>query len=84
MKSFKNIKPEIRKKGFSIPLTKWIKTDYKNVFYEKLLDKTFCQTFDIETKKMEELLTSHINGGYDYKWSLFSLYGLSVWNDARD
>ena len=84
MKSFKNIKPEIRKKGFSIPLTKWIKTDYKNVFYEKLLDKNFCQTFDIETKKMEEILNNHINGKYDYKWSLFSLYGLSVWNNARD
>ena len=83
MKSFQNIKPEINKKGFSIPLKKWIKTNYRNAFYEKLLDKTFCQTFDIEIRKMEEVLDNHIIGKNDYKWSLFSLYGLSVWNDAR-
>ena len=84
MKSFQDIKPEVSKKGFSIPLKKWIKTGYKNMFYEKLLDKNFCQTFDIETKKIEEILNNHVIGNYDYKWSLFSLYGLSVWNDARN
>ncbi len=84
MKSFRNIKPEPNKKGFSIPLKNWISKDYRNAFCEKLLDKNFCFSFGIEIKKVEEIIKDHINGKNDYKWPLFTLYSLSVWNDAKD
>ena len=84
IKSFRNIKPEYNKKGFSIPLTNWIREHYKSLFYEKLLDKNFCHSFGIENNKMEQVLNDHINGKYDYKWPLFAFYSLSVWNNAKD
>ena len=82
-KSFANIKPEKNKKGFTIPLREWIRTDYKENFYEKLLDRKFCQSFGIDAKIMENILDKHCNNSADYKWPLFSLYSLSIWNNAR-
>ena len=83
IKSFRNIKPEFNKKGFSIPLKNWIIKNYRNTFCEKLLDEKFCFSFGIEIKKMEEIINDHINQKNDYKWPLFTLYSLAVWNDAK-
>ena len=82
-KSFRNIKPQLRKKGFSIPLTGWIRKNYKSAFYEKLLDKSFCDSYGIRIKKMEDILNDHIKEGSDYKWPLFTLYSLAIWNDGK-
>ena len=83
IRSYENIRPEYNKKGFSIPLTNWIRKNYKNTFYEKLLDEKFCHTFGIENKKMEQMLNDHIAKKYDYKWPLFTFYCLAVWNDGK-
>ena len=32
---------------------------------------------------MEEIINDHINQKNDYKWPLFTLYSLAVWNDAK-
>ena len=83
IKSFRNVNPEMNKKGLSIPLKNWITKNYKNTFFEKLLDENFCHFFGIESNKMEEIINDHMNGKNDYKWPLFSFYSLSVWNDAK-
>ena len=83
IKSFRNIKPEFNKKGLSIPLKYWIIKNYRNTFCEKLLDEKFCHFFGIEINKMEEIINDHINEKNDYKWPLFTLYSLAVWNDDK-
>ena len=45
--------------------------------------KNFVFSFGIEIKKMEEIINDHINQKNDYKWPLFTLYSLAVWNDAK-
>ena len=77
--SFPMIEPEKSKKGFSIPLTGWIRTAFKDPFYQTLLDNKFCQSYGIEKKTMENMLTLHVAGHKDLKWPLFSLYSLAVW-----
>ena len=77
--SFPKIQPEKRKKGFSIPLTAWIRTAFKEPFYQTLLDNQFCQSYGIEKKTMENMLDLHVAGEQDLKWPLFSLYSLAVW-----
>ena len=84
LKSFRNIKPQKKKKGFSIPLTNWIRKNYKSVFYEKLLDGHFCSSYGINKKEMENTLNEHMECKQDYKWPLFTLYSLAVWDDARE
>jgi asparagine synthase (glutamine-hydrolysing) len=64
------------KRGFTIPLTKWIKEDLKSVFEEKLLDGNFEQ-IGFEKKSIERMLQDHHNGIGDFKWPLFTMYALS-------
>ena len=80
-KCYPSIIPEKTKMGFSISLTNWIKQDYQKPFKEKLLDQSFCHNFGFEISIIEQMLKSHIRGENDYKWPLFSLYSLSVWNE---
>jgi len=77
--SFPMIQPEKNKKGFSIPLNCWIRTAFKDHFYQTLLDNKFCQTYGIEKKPIENMLDLHVAGQEDFKWPLFSLYSLAIW-----
>ena len=78
-RSFPEIQPEKTKKGFSVPLTGWIRTAFKEPFYQTLLDNEFCQSYGIEKKSMENMLNVHVAGQKDLKWPLFTLYSLAVW-----
>jgi asparagine synthase (glutamine-hydrolysing) len=64
------------KKGFSVPLSKWIKEDLKGEFSSKLLDSNF-DGFGFDKKQIEKLLNAHIEGNQDLKWPLFTLYALA-------
>ena len=50
------------------------KKKFKTQFYEKLLDKNFCNSYGINIKKMEMTLNEHVSNKYDYKWPLFTLF----------
>ena len=79
-KRYQGLKSGKIKKGFTVPLSRWIQTTYKKTFYETLLDKNFCDDFGIKIDQMENILQIHVSGQTDYKWPLFSLYSLAVWN----
>ena len=84
LKKFQGIQPERKKKGFSVPLSRWIRTGLRDSFYQRLLDEKFCHTYDINKLALENILNSHINKQMDAKWPLFTLYSLAIWNkDGR-
>ena len=64
------------KRGFTIPLSKWINEDLKSIFHEKLLDSNLEQ-IGFEKKSIESMLKAHYNGTDDHKWPLFTMYALS-------
>ncbi|CAM3987567.1 MULTISPECIES: asparagine synthase (glutamine-hydrolyzing) [Flavobacterium] len=64
------------KKGFSVPLSKWIKEELKGEFSSKLLDSNF-DGFGFDKKQIEKLLKAHVEGNQDLKWPLFTLYALA-------
>src|SRR5690606_4077447 len=72
-----NISEEKAKKGFSIPLSKWIKEDLKDEFSDSLLNSKQLDSFGFEKKQIEKMLTTHIDGKQDLKWPLFTLYALT-------
>lgn len=71
--------PEVKrdelKKGFSVPLRKWIKEDLKNEFQEKLLEGN-CHLFGFEKSAIEKMLQEHLSDKKDHKWALFTMYAL--------
>lgn len=75
LQEFPDMPDDNIKRGFSIPLTKWIREDLRPVFEEKLLCGHYS-SYGFETSAIEEMLRSHIKGEKDYKWPLFTLYAL--------
>ena len=74
-KEYPSISRETVKKGFSVPLSRWIREDLKETFFETLLE-TDVSRFGLQRSEMEKLLQNHMQGKVDAKWALFSLYAL--------
>lgn len=75
-KRIPSVAQEKVKKGFSVPLSKWIREDLKDEFSSKLLESDFTG-LGFEKKQIEQLLKTHIKGEQDLKWPLFTLYALA-------
>lgn len=63
------------KKGFSIPLTAWLREDLKPLFTERLLDADLTP-FGFDRRAIENMLQLHQSGQHDLKWPLFTIYAL--------
>ena len=75
-KRIPSVAEEKVKKGFSVPLSKWIREDLKEEFSSKLLESDFTG-LGFDTKQIEQLLKTHLKGEQDLKWPLFTLYALA-------
>lgn len=75
-KRIPTVEKEKVKKGFSIPLSKWIREDLKEEFFSKLLESDFSN-LGFDKKQIEKLLKTHLKGEQDLKWPLFTLYALA-------
>jgi asparagine synthase (glutamine-hydrolysing) len=72
-----------KKRGFTVPLGKWIQQELKEEFRDKVMNRNFIEDFGINGKELENLFESHLSGKDDRKWALFTLYSLSRWNMKR-
>ena len=65
-----------RKRGFSVPLGKWIRQELRNHFEEILLSCKPIEKWGIDKTSLDLMWKAHLNGQHDYKWAFFSLYSL--------
>lgn len=70
-----SVQEETVKKGFSIPLSAWFRSDLKPLITERLLDANLSN-FGFERSAVEKMLKSHSSKEQDLKWPLFTLYAL--------
>lgn len=68
-----------RKRGFSIPLTQWLKEDLKNPVRHQIFNELFINAFNISSSELKLIWEEHQNGIKDHKWLIFSLYSLAIW-----
>lgn len=74
-KRIPSVAEETVKKGFSIPLTAWLREDLKPLFTERLLDADLT-SFGFDRSAIESMLKVHHRSQQDLKWPLFTLYAL--------
>ncbi|NVK51421.1 MAG: asparagine synthase (glutamine-hydrolyzing) [Flavobacteriaceae bacterium] len=70
-----------RKRGFSVPLNRWLKEDLKDEFKEKIFDSNFIESFKINKSALKKIWNDHQKGQKDYKWLLFTIYSLQQWQE---
>ena len=66
---------ETVKKGFSIPLSTWLREDLKSLFTERILDADLTP-YGFKRSAIENMLQQHSSKQHDLKWPLFTLYAL--------
>tara|TARA_Y100001970_G_C14229201_1_gene857556 strand:+ start:1175 stop:3049 length:1875 start_codon:yes stop_codon:yes gene_type:complete len=69
------------KRGFSIPLTQWLKHDLKDYFNDILMEKNCIEYFCMNKNSIESLMRNHLESKTDNKWPLFTLYSLFNWKN---
>ena len=67
------------KKGFTVPLRKWITEDLKSDFKDSLSQLAKRHAF-LNMVGLDRLLQTHLSGAEDLKWPLFTLYALQCQN----
>lgn len=68
------------KRGFSVPLGKWMREELKNTVAEILFDKGNLYRWGVDQKNLENFWKEHQSGKADYKWLLFTLLSLFKWD----
>ncbi|CAL2088385.1 Asparagine synthetase (glutamine-hydrolyzing) [Tenacibaculum sp. 190524A02b] len=70
---------ELPKKGFSIPLGKWISGEMKEEILSSLNDDFLRSVPNLNIKKIKRQLKDHMNGKNDYSFNIWKLYVLNLW-----
>jgi len=67
------------KKGFSVPLGKWIREDLKEDVIKELHKDFLNKVPNLDVIKFKSELDSHMQGIKDYSFNVWKLYVLSKW-----
>jgi asparagine synthase (glutamine-hydrolysing) len=68
------------KKGFGIPVAKWIKKDLKTIFFEYLSESRIRREGIFEPAYVSGLMNDHLNNKRDNRKPLWTLFVFQLWN----
>ncbi len=71
------------KKGFTVPMDKWLRNDLKKEVTEKLMDMPSRLAVFFEREKIQRMLSLHAAGKEHSGWFIWALYALVRWDDAH-
>ena len=71
------------KKGFGIPIAKWIKSDLKEIFKEVLSEETLSREGLFNPRWVNGLLEDHLQNRRDNRKTLWTLFVFELWRQKR-
>ncbi len=71
------------KRGFSIPLSSWLRHELFNLFQNAIIEKSSINHFDIEKKELTKIIENHKNKDIDHKWPIFTIFALFNWRNNQ-
>ncbi len=69
------------KKGFGVPLEKWLREQLKEPVEDALFSKSFLTSFNISETVLQQIWKTHQTKQKDQKWVIFTLYSLAKWHE---
>ena len=86
-KIFNNMIPSVRfdelKRGFTIPLSSWLRHELFNLFQSAIINKSSIDYFDMEKKELTKLMVNHKIKDIDHKWPIFTIFALLKWRNNQ-
>ena len=67
------------KKGFSIPLEKWLRNELKADVLQKLNDTFLYSVPNLDVEKFKKELYLHLQGKRNYVFNIWKVYVLALW-----
>jgi asparagine synthase (glutamine-hydrolysing) len=67
------------KKGFGIPIAKWIRSDLKELFEEELSERKIAQEGILNPLYVRKLLDEHLKGAKDNRKQLWAILIFELW-----
>lgn len=67
------------KRGFAIPLHKWLREDLKQEVLEELSDQFLNKIPNLDVLKFKKQLKLHLEGKTDYTFNIWKLFVLAKW-----
>ena len=87
-KAFQDMLPagilDLPKRGFGIPLGRWLRKDLAGVLKETLLDRSFLDRGIVRKDAMAGLVNDHLSGADDHRHRLWALLVLARWLRSSD
>ncbi len=71
------------KRGFSVPMGKWLRTSLQSTFEQALLDRSDILGMEIDRNALHKIYNQHLNGQVDLAWGLWPLLSLSLWEQRH-
>jgi asparagine synthase (glutamine-hydrolysing) len=68
-----------RKKGFSVPMAHWLRTDLKSVAFDVLLSRSAAERGVVQPARVERLLRDHCEGRYEWHVQIWTLLMMELW-----
>lgn len=67
------------KRGFAVPMDKWLRTSLRQVFEELVLKRDNILGMEVDKNEIRSIYNSHINGINDYSRGLWTILSLALW-----
>lgn len=71
-----------KKKGFGIPLARWLRTDLNTLMHELLSDEALARSDVFTPTEVRRLIAEHESGRVDHRKKLWSLMVFQLWHNA--
>lgn len=71
------------KKGFTVPIDKWIREGIQQVVREKLMEMPSHLSVFFNKNKLQELLSQQMSGKNNCGWLIWALYSLVAWDSTH-
>ena len=71
------------KRGFEVPMGRWLRTSLREIFEDMVLDKSAILGIGLNRQELQTLFDRHVNGQYDLGRGLWPLLSLALWVDKH-
>jgi asparagine synthase (glutamine-hydrolysing) len=68
-----------KKKGFGVPMDRWIRTSLRPLFEELVLNRDDILGMEINKLQMKVLFDEHCGARANHSWGLWPLLSLAIW-----
>ncbi|BAJ64646.1 MULTISPECIES: asparagine synthase (glutamine-hydrolyzing) [Anaerolinea] len=71
----------IPKKGFTVPMAKWLRGPLRDLLEEKLLRLPGLLGLECDKESLSAYLNMHLTGKFDFSWGIWILLSAALWQE---